>query len=192
MMIGMRVSFGSPSSGTASGDKVPAALGIAAGSSPSGKTKPLPGSSATIALTFGFLIAVSQPGPAGLGMGERECPDRSCRTAPTSHRRSRLDRKAGVGRDRAEELVQRLRLSVELHAVKVVRPSADPELVEEELIVGRRLDGRGHGAVAGAAAARLVDEIDREARRRKMVWKPSRPSDVVSQLRAGLDRRHAA
>ena len=28
-----------------------------------GKTNPLPGSNATIALTLGFLIAVSQPGP---------------------------------------------------------------------------------------------------------------------------------
>lgn len=63
MTIGMRVSFWNSASGTASGASVPAALGMAGGSSPCGKMKPLPGSKATIALTLVFLIAVSQPGP---------------------------------------------------------------------------------------------------------------------------------
>ena len=63
MTIGTRVSLPKSSGETDSGDNVPAALGIAAGSSPAGKTKPLPGSNATIALTLALLIAVSQPGP---------------------------------------------------------------------------------------------------------------------------------
>ena len=63
MTIGMRVSFSKSASGTASGVSVPAALGIAGGNSPSGKINPLPGSSATIPLTFRLLMAVSQPGP---------------------------------------------------------------------------------------------------------------------------------
>lgn len=40
-----------------------AALGIMAGASPAGKTKPLPGTRATMPRTLWFLIAVSQPGP---------------------------------------------------------------------------------------------------------------------------------
>jgi hypothetical protein len=47
--------------GTAVPCTVSNALG--GGTSPSGKTKPLPGQKATIAFTFWFLIAVSQPGP---------------------------------------------------------------------------------------------------------------------------------
>jgi hypothetical protein len=49
--------------GTAAPCTVSKALGIGAGTSPSGKTKLLPGSNATIALTLLFLIAVSQPSP---------------------------------------------------------------------------------------------------------------------------------
>src|SRR4029078_784010 len=63
MTIGIRVSFWKSDRGTASGDNVPAALGIAGGNSPCGKMNPLPGSRATMALTFEVLIAVSQPGP---------------------------------------------------------------------------------------------------------------------------------
>jgi len=40
-----------------------AALGMAAGNSPGGKMKPLPGSNATTPLTLALLMAVSQPGP---------------------------------------------------------------------------------------------------------------------------------
>jgi hypothetical protein len=46
--------------------------------------------------------------------------------------------------------------------VEVVRPGADAELVEKQLVTGRGLDGHGHRAVTGAATARLVDQIDRE------------------------------
>ncbi len=50
-------------SGTASADKGPATLGMVAGTSPSGKTRPLPGSNDTMARTFVFFIAASPPGP---------------------------------------------------------------------------------------------------------------------------------
>ena len=46
----------------------------------------------------------------------------------------------------------------ELHAVEIVRPDADAELVEPELLVGRRLDRRLDHAAAGIATARLVDQ----------------------------------
>ncbi|MNL72800.1 hypothetical protein D3C87_1981690 [compost metagenome] len=49
--------------GTAAPCTVSKALGIGAGTSHSGKTKLLPGSKATMALTLPFLIAVIQPGP---------------------------------------------------------------------------------------------------------------------------------
>jgi len=39
--------------------------------------------------------------------------------------------RARVGRHRPKELVQRLRLAIELHVVEVLRPLADPELVEK-------------------------------------------------------------
>jgi hypothetical protein len=100
------------------------------------------------------------PGPAGLGMGEE-----NARTDAGEQRRHGIGNHCaivwtGIGRDRAEELVQRLRLLVELDAVEIVRPGSQPELVEEELVIGRRLNGRGNGAIASAAAPRLVDEID--------------------------------
>jgi hypothetical protein len=103
------------------------------------------------------------PGPARLGVGEQ-----NTRANSGEQRRHGIGNHCcivwtGVGRDRAEELVQRLRLSVELDAVKIARPIPDPELVEEELVKGRRLDCRSNGAIAGAAAPRLVDEIDWEA-----------------------------
>src|SRR6218665_2649494 len=69
----------------------------------------------------------------------------------------------GIGRDRAEELVQRFRLAVELDVVEEVRPFAEPELIEKELIIGCGFDRRGDGAVAGTSATRLIDEIDWEA-----------------------------
>jgi hypothetical protein len=124
--------------------------------------KPLPGSKATIALTFGFLIAVSQPAPP-LGVGEQD------RRADLLKQRRHGVRDhagivgAGVGHDRAEELLQGLRTALKLDLVEVVRPLAEPELVEEELIVGHRLEGRRDAAVAGASPARLVSQIDREA-----------------------------
>ncbi|MNX65518.1 hypothetical protein D3C86_965810 [compost metagenome] len=49
--------------GTAVPWTVSNALGIGGGTSPSGKTKLLPGSNDTIALTLSFLMAVSHPGP---------------------------------------------------------------------------------------------------------------------------------
>ena len=70
---------------------------------------------------------------------------------------------AGVGRDGAEELVQRFGVAAgELRAWKAVRPEADAELVVPELFVGCRLDRRLDGAAAGIAAAGLVDQVGRE------------------------------
>jgi hypothetical protein len=71
--------------------------------------------------------------------------------------------RARVRRHRAEELVKRLRLAIELDIVEVVRPLADPELVEEELIERGGLDRRCDRAVAGSPATRLIDEKHREA-----------------------------
>ena len=69
--------------------------------------------------------------------------------------------RTGIGRDRTEELIQRFRLAVELHVVEVPWPFAEPELIEEQLIEGGGLDRGCHGAIAGATAARLIDEINR-------------------------------
>src|SRR5512137_2611566 len=49
--------------GTLTASRVPPALVIGGGTSPSGKVKPLPGSYETMARTFRLLITVSQPNP---------------------------------------------------------------------------------------------------------------------------------
>jgi hypothetical protein len=67
-----------------------------------------------------------------------------------------------IGGHRAEVLIERLGAAVELDAVEVVRPEADTELVEPELLVRRRLDRGLDRAAAGAPAARLIDDIGRE------------------------------
>src|SRR2546423_8817541 len=63
MTIGIFVSFWKSASGTETPSSGPIALGIDGGTSPSGKTNPLPGSYATTARIFGFFVAVIQPGP---------------------------------------------------------------------------------------------------------------------------------
>jgi len=75
--------------------------------------------------------------------------------------------RAGVRRGRAEKLVQRLWRSIELNAIEIIWPDPEPELIEEQLIIGRRLDRYSDGAVAGTTPARLVDEIDRIASTKK-------------------------
>ena len=96
----------------------------------------------TMALTFGFLIAVSQPGPPLCECVTRmPGPILSNRADTPSDDNVHVER-SGVRRHRAEVLVQGLGIARELDAVEVVRPDADAELVEPQLLVRRRLDGR--------------------------------------------------
>jgi len=92
---------------------------------------------------------------------------------------------AGVGRNGSKELSQGRRVASKLNIVKVVRPFAKPELVEEKRIVGGWLDPRSHGAVASLSPTRLIDQIYGEAKTQENGLNRSRPSDVVSQLRPG-------
>ncbi len=91
---------------------------------------------------------------------------------------------ASIRRHRSEELVENLRVPIKLHIVKKVRPLAEPELVEKELVVWRWFDRRCDGTIAGATAARLIDEINRKSMTQEYGLNPSRPSGVVSQLLA--------
>jgi hypothetical protein len=75
----------------------------------------------------------------------------------------------GVGRHRAEELIQRFRIARELDTRKVVGPHADAESVEPYLLVRRGGDGGLHSAAAGISAPRLIDEINRKATSQKNV-----------------------
>jgi hypothetical protein len=49
-----------------------------------------------------------------------------------------------------------------LYAIEIVWPDADTELVEPQLFIGGRLDGRLDHAAAGVAAPRLINEISGE------------------------------
>ncbi len=70
--------------------------------------------------------------------------------------------RAGVGRDRADELVQRLRFAIELHVVEIGWPLPQAELVKEQLVVGGLRNRCGDGAVAGFNACLRVDIYDRK------------------------------
>ena len=69
----------------------------------------------------------------------------------------------GVGRHRAEVLIERLGVLCELHAGEVVRPQADAEHAEPQLLVRRRRDRALDHAAAGVAAPRLVDRVHAKA-----------------------------
>jgi hypothetical protein len=96
-------------------------------------------------------------------VGEQDCRTGLCEQRGHGLRDHAGIIRASVGRDRAEELIQRLWLAIELDIVEVVGPLADPELVEEKLIKRCGLDRRRYRAIACSAATRLIDEMDREA-----------------------------
>ena len=56
----------------------------------------------------------------------------------------------------SEELFERLFFTVELDAIEIRRPGADPELVKEELIIRSRFERCRDRTVSSPAAARLV------------------------------------
>ena len=64
-----------------------------------------------------------------------------------------------VRRHRAEILVERFGLLRELHIRKVLRPQADAEHAEPELLIGRGGDRAFDHAAAGVAAAGLIDRV---------------------------------
>src|SRR5206468_4459551 len=71
--------------------------------------------------------------------------------------------------------VERLRVARELHARIEVRPGAEPEDAEPELLVGRGRDGDRLRAARRAAAPRLVDQVDGEAATQEDVLEPLAP-----------------
>ena len=77
--------------------------------------------------------------------------------------------RSGVGRHRAEVLIERLGVLRELNAREVVRPKTDPEHAEPQLLVGRRRDGALDHAAPRVAAARLIDHVDGKAAAQKDV-----------------------
>ena len=72
-------------------------------------------------------------------------------------------------------MVQRLRLAVELDALEIIRPFADTELVEEQLVERNRLDARSDGTVARPATTWLIHDIDRKMPAQKHCLKTFAP-----------------
>ena len=68
-----------------------------------------------------------------------------------------------IGRDLAEELLQRFCRLRELAAVIIIRPNAHSEIFKPELVICRCLDGFVHRAASGAAPARLVYQVGAES-----------------------------
>ena len=106
--------------------------------------------------------------------------DQHRRPDPVDERRTRIGQDAGIigagiRRDRAEELIHRGRRWVDLDAREEIRPLAKAELIEEQLVVGRRRNLGGDGAVACTAPARLVDHIGRIALAQEQRLKPLAP-----------------
>ena len=68
-----------------------------------------------------------------------------------------------IGRDLAEELLQRFCRLRELAAVIIIRPNAHSEIFKPELVICRCLDGFVHRAASGTAPARLVYQVGAES-----------------------------
>src|SRR6476661_4178720 len=144
-MMGMRVSLANPSLGTGMPSSGPVKLGMDGGSSPSGNTKPLPGSWDTTARTLGFFMATVQPSPP-LRVTSKPGPilSNSTETASVATFASKRSR---VRHHLPKVLVQRLRVARELHAGKERRPATQPEHVEPPLVI-RRCADRGSDRAA--------------------------------------------
>ena len=102
---------------------------------------------------------MTQPGPPLC-----ECVTRIPGSDLVEQRRDRIGddldiERSRVRRHRAEVLIERFGVLRELNAREVVRPQADPEHAEPELLIGRGRDRAFDHAAAGVAAAGLIDHV---------------------------------